>query len=79
MMMWEGLAELDETAGLPIEPSGLTPTCRHCGDPYDLIDEDTNPRYGNLCAGCSEWFKDVDRQDELIIAHEDPPSDLRNG
>lgn len=77
--MWTGLAQLAETEGLPYEPPALTPMCRHCGDPYDFSDEDTNPRYWHLCIGCAEWFRDLDRQDELVIAHEDPPSHLRNG
>ena len=71
MMMWEGLAELDATEGLPIEPGARTPICRHCGDPYNWTDEDTNPRYSDLCTGCAVWFRDLDRQEELVITHED--------
>jgi hypothetical protein len=121
--MWENIAILHETAGLPIEPApldiayaqwvgkrleasplltdeqiadqervmveaygpdwfkpytdALTPKCRHCGDPFDFTDEDPEPRYRNLCIGCAEWFKDLDRQDALVIAHEDAPPPLR--
>jgi hypothetical protein len=68
--MWENIAILHETAGLPIEPGPLTPKCRHCGDPFDFTDEDPEPRYRNLCIGCAEWFRDQDAQDALVITHE---------
>lgn len=75
--MWTQLAELEATEGMSIEPSALRRYCMHCHDPYSAIDEDSNPRYSGLCIGCAEWFRDLDRQDELVIAHEDPPSHLR--
>ncbi len=71
--LWDNIAILQETADLPTEPGPLSPTCLHCHDPYDRTDEDTNPRYYGLCLGCAEWFKVLDRQDDLVIAHETFP------
>lgn len=84
--MWFNLARLAETDGLPIEPAPLnlpgvrvSPVCRHCHDPYDSVDEDTNPRYAGLCIGCAEWFRDLDQQDDVAMAHEDPAPHMRRG
>ena len=77
-MMWEGLAELDATEGLPIEPAGRLWICNHCQQPYPWLDEDENPRYQGLCIGCAEAARDMDVADALIISHEDPPNHLRD-
>lgn len=65
---WEHLSKLRETDGMSMEPKPLDLHCQHCTDPYPVEDEDR--RYPGLCSGCVEWFKDLDRQDELIQTHD---------
>jgi hypothetical protein len=77
--LWEHQAQLAETEGMPIEPTGRTPICRHCHQPYPYLDEDENPRYQGLCPDCAEAARDMDAEDALIISHEDPLNHLRHG
>jgi hypothetical protein len=72
--LWEDLLKLRETDGMPIEPGPLELRCQHCKDAYPVEDEDR--RYPGLCLGCREYFADLDRQDELIQAHDNRPSNL---
>lgn len=73
--LWENIAILHETAGMPIEPGPLKLHCKHCGDPYHVEDEDRD--YPGHCIGCAEWFRDLDRQDAVVFAAEEPPSHRR--
>jgi hypothetical protein len=70
--------ELERTEGMRIEPGPLrpsadTPRCAHCHDPYDAVDEDDEARYRGLCLACAESYRDQDRQDDLVIDHEETP------
>jgi hypothetical protein len=50
----------------PLNLKGLkvSPRCTHCNDPY--LEADSDPEYMGLCEGCAEYFRDLDRQDELV-------------
>jgi hypothetical protein len=55
----------------------VSPICRHCGDAFLDIDEDSDGRYRGLCPPCAEWYRDQDELEAEVMAHEEPPSHLR--
>lgn len=40
-----------------------TPRCKHCGDPYSLVDEHPDTRYAGLCPPCVEFDQEAEQRD----------------
>lgn len=51
--------------------SKIIPKCRHCGDPYDLIDAHPDTQYAGLCPACQEAAKDANDRDDIERNYDD--------